>query len=81
MRFKGPGCSWSRLRWAAGAWARRRIDAVLTQIAALPGPVAALAPFLRALAAGTLALIPPDLPAPLPDFLAKLLEAVRQARS
>jgi tetratricopeptide (TPR) repeat protein len=56
-------------------------ETALTQVEELPAPLGALGPVLRRLAAGDLPSIPGDLPEPLGELLAQLVEAVKQARA
>jgi tetratricopeptide (TPR) repeat protein len=60
---------------AAGA------EAALATIATWPPPLSSLAPFLRALAIGTLPALPADLPPALAAVLTQVLDAARESRS
>ncbi len=55
-------------------------EAMLSQMAALPSPLADLAGFLRRLSVGDLLPVPSDLPAEISQLLEQILAAVREAK-
>ena len=55
------------------------VESALAQLDKLPAPMAALAAFLRRLAAGEFPAVPGDLPPEIQKFLTQLLDAIKEA--